>query len=609
MHAQTDTKMQASRFGHAGPELTNQARTTSAGGTAERFSLGAAGNGLSAAQAIGLQKTIGNRAVAQLMRGSMQASQPGGMSRGKQPDETPQQMVVQRRVISPDIYSSYDDNKARESTKSMFIASGQEDRLIEWEQAAKNYIGTIKSLRGNEMVKDQAVAALEGMTVKLGEITAAKNAGVLAMTAIIENYKANAKKPAVRKGRGGTATERLTALVEQTRKLDETVQKAIMDSVAQVQADYDKANLLQAEISTFVTELQKEANDMKKGKTSYEKMKESHGKATGEGGLFTMAAALGVEIPNSINTLATEATEKANGKLWIEAGNSASTGSEQLEKLRGRVSTAVANKNKYEELFAEFPLCKKVTEEFDRLNINDGGELKLMNDARLEGITAARGKNWAEAKNKAQKTMQIARKLDGLADKFRSYSDGAKPKLLQGTILTIFHKLGERPDYTNNDALEYMQNIYEQQCEVKRENWLTFLGIAGENIVGSDSDHYTTFNDSVPPVATFSVMEKTKEELCDELFGIANEMKRLHSTRVVGVPRYHRYWQTMEQADPIYSNNVIDNDIENTNPVAFGALNGRYNVMRLHMMTKVQEAIDQHGRVGTNDRGQQLVFP
>ncbi|MDQ0899522.1 hypothetical protein [Paenibacillus sp. V4I7] len=66
-----------------------------------------------------------------------------------------------------------------------------------------------------------------GMTVKLGENTAAKNAGVLAMTAIIENYKANAKKLAVRKGRGGTATERLTALVEQTRKLDETVQKAI----------------------------------------------------------------------------------------------------------------------------------------------------------------------------------------------------------------------------------------------------------------------------------------------------------------------------------------------------------------------------------------------
>jgi hypothetical protein len=153
-----------------------------------------------------------------------------------------------------------------------------------------------------------------------------------------------------------------------------------------------------------------------------------------------------------------------------------------------------------------------------------------------------------------------------------------------------------------------MQNIYEQQCAVTRENWLTYLGIAGENIVGSDSDHYTTFNDSVPPDATFSVLEVTKEGLCDELFGIANEMKRLHSTRVVGVNRYHRYWQTMGQA-PIYSNNVSDDDIENTNAAAFGALNARYDVMRLHMMTKVQEAIALHGRVGTNDRGQQLVLP
>ncbi|MCY9666426.1 hypothetical protein M5X11_15895 [Paenibacillus alginolyticus] len=85
-------------------------------------------------------------------------------------------------------------------------------------------------------------------------------------------------------------------------------------------------------------------------------------------------------------------------------------------------------------------------------------------------------------------------------------------------------------------------------------------------------------------------------------------MKRLHSTRVVGIPRYHRYWQTTGQTELIYSNNVYDDDIENTNVVGFSALNARYNVMRHHMMIKVHEAIDLHGRVGTNDRGQQLVF-
>lgn len=599
MHAQKDTKTQESRSGYAGQELSNQARTASGGGTFELPSLGAARKGLSAAQAMGLQRTIGNRAVGQLMRGSMQVSQTSGAA----------EQIVQRRVINRDVYSSYDDNKVRESTKSMFLASGQEDRLIEWEKAAKNHIGTLKTLRGNEMVKDQAAAALEGMSAKLGEIAAAKDAGVLAMTALIASYKTNAKKPPARKGRGGSAAERLAALVEQNRSLDETVQNAIKDSVDQVQAEYDKANLLQAEIATYVTNLQKEASDKKKGKTSYEKMKETHGKATGEGGLFAMAAELGVDIPDSINTMAADATEKATGKRWIEAGKSASTGSEQLETLRGRVQTASSNKDKYEELLAEFPLCKKVTEELARLNIMDGGELKLMNDARLAANTAARGNNWAEAKSKAQKTMQIARKLDGLADKFRNYTDGAKPKLLQGTILRIFQKLGERPAYTNDDALDYMQDMYEQQCAVKRENWLTFLGIAGMNIVGSDSDHYTTFNDSVPPNATFSVKDKTKEELCDELFGIGNEKLRLHSTRVVGGSRYHRYLQTTGQADPIYSDNVYDDDIENTNAVAFDALNARYNVMRNHMMTKVQEAIDLYGRVGTNDRGQQLVFP
>jgi hypothetical protein len=265
------------------------------------------------------------------------------------------------------------------------------------------------------------------------------------MTALIEAYKANAKKPAVRKGGGSDIRDRLRAQAEQTTKLDDTVQKAIKDSVVQVQAEYDKANLLQHEIYTFVTGLQKEASDKKKRKTSFEKMKDAHGKATEEGALFAMAAELGVEIPDSIHTLAADATEKATGKLWIEAGKRASAGSSQIESLRGRVATAEANKNKYEKLSADFPLCKQVIEEFGRLKIKDGGELKLMNVTRLEGIAAARDKNWAEAKDKAHKTMQLASKLNGLADKFRSYSDDAKPKLLQGTIHTIFQKRASAP--------------------------------------------------------------------------------------------------------------------------------------------------------------------
>ncbi|WP_138754770.1 hypothetical protein [Paenibacillus sinopodophylli] len=607
MLSHTDTKTQVSLPGQTGSKLANTARTASGGGTFDQHSLGAKGNSLSSARAIGMQKLIGNKAVAQMLKSSSQSSQPSELTEDIQTDQA-ELIPLQRRAIIPGVYDSYDSNKARESTKSMFFASNQEDLIIQWVGASKPHIGTIKSFLGNEMVKEKAETGLVSMTEKLGKLTEAKNAAVLAMNLLIEDYKKTAKKPVVSRAKGGSIQDRLRAQVEQNTLMDAPVQSAIKDNVAKVQAEYDKARVLQHEIHTFTTGLQKEASDNKKGKLSYEKMTDAHGKAAGENGLFAMASELGIEVPDSIHALATEANEKAAGKLWIEAGERAANGSLQLESLRGKVTTAAASKKKFEELSADFTLCKQVKQEFDRLKIKDGGDLKLMNDTRLEANAAARNKEWTEAKNKAQMTMQIANKLNSLADQFREYSEGAKPKLLPGTLDTIFKKLGKLPDYTNVDALSYMQDIYEQQCAVKRENWLTYLGIAGGNIVGSSTDHYTTFNDSLPANATFSVFGATKAALCDEMFGIGNEMKRLHSTRVVGATRYHRYWQRVGQGE-IYSNNVTDFDLANTNAAAFGALNVRYNEMHVHMMRKVQEAIELHGRIGTNDRAQQLVFP
>ncbi|WP_219834154.1 hypothetical protein [Paenibacillus sp. R14(2021)] len=608
MEAHMDKKAHAPRSGKTAPP--EQDRQEKAQGAASRLGSAAGSNGMSAAQAIGLQKLIGNRAVAQLMQNRTQP--PHGENRGAARTGTGGKASppMQLRVIDHDIYSEYDENKAKESTKLLFLAAEQEDSLIAWEQAAKLLLGRIKSLRSNEMVKDKAEAGLEAMTVKLGEISTAKATAVSEMTKLIQAYQTHAKPPVIRKGGSGSARDRLRVIAELRANADNTVKRAIQGSADLVQEGYTSIQVKHGEMDTFVTRLQQEASDKKKGKSSFEKLQSAHGTASEQGGLFEMAKELRIEVPESIHELQLDSSAKAGDKQWIEAGESASKGSAQLEKLRNMVDSAAANKRKYEEQLKELPFCLQVKGELERLKIKDGGELTDMLDARKDAMEDARNQNWAGAKDKALKAMRLARKLDGLADRFRNYSrtGGVKDKLLAGSIREIFIKLNERPSYTNEEALEYMQDIYEQQCAVSRYNWLTFLGIAGNIIVGSDSNHFTTFNDSVPMRASFTVYNQTAADLCDELFGVGNEMLRLHSTRVVGAERYHRYWQTSGQADPIYSANVTNDDLANTNPTAYGELNARYGIMRRHMMKKVEEAIELHGRVGTNDRGQQLTY-
>ncbi|WP_157276684.1 hypothetical protein [Paenibacillus sp. Soil766] len=587
----------------------NQDRTSADSGRMEQFSQGFRGNSLTTAHALSLQRTIGNRAVGHLMQSKMQSSRPSsGPSEGIQIQAT-QQAAIQRRAIPQDVYNAYDSEKKRNSTKLMLQASAQEDSLIQWVNEAKNHMKEIRNLGTDEMVKDTVTTSLRAMMAKQGEITLFKKASVTTMTAIIEAYKTDILKPKPEIPRSVRGMQRRLQELANDKVFDDNIKTNIENNVAQVQEKFNQAQILITELSTFVKDLQKELADKKKGKTNYDKMKDSHVKAN-EDDLFTSAGELGIAVPDDISTETTSADEKASNKQWIEAGESASKSSQLIDKLRSQVSSAKANKNKFEELSIEFPNFKKVTLEFARLKIqDDDGDLGMMNDCRQKAQAEFRNKNWAEAKNLAQKAIKLAKKLEGLADLFRNYADGDRPKLLQGTLLKIFQKLSERPSYTNSEALDYMENIHTQQCAVKRENWLTYLGIAGENIVGVDSDHYTTFNDSVPPNATFSVKDKTKEEVCDELFGINNEMKRLHSTRVVGASRYHRYLQKSDQAAPIYSANVLNNNLRNTNAAAFNALNERYNTMRTHMLSKVEEAIKLHGRVGTNDRGQQLTFP
>ncbi|MEK3884470.1 hypothetical protein [Paenibacillus sp. PL2-23] len=611
MHVLKDARTRSARPGQAGPQAANGTKGAATPNGAGRFHFSGVGQGLSAAQAIGLQQTLGNQAVAQLMRSGLPAA--AAMPNRLPAIGTAKPPVVQRRVINSDVYQAYDSTKARPSTKCLFTASEQEDQIIKWDQDAAKQIRTLQSLAQNEMVKEKAEAALINMTGKKKELARLKGEGSSAMTIMLERYSKNAV-PVVRKNTNNRQSllekkAALSAYLTQVNEQDTIVINAIQTHADKVKSAYDLAQSLQSEISQLVTTLQQEANAKQQGKDRYESMKASNQQASDSGGLYERAQSIGVSGQDAILTEVQKADDMASNKLWVEAGQTASAASGLMHTMQNKVTENEASKKRYEELLPELSLCKSVTAEFARLRIKDDGQLQGMNDDHKEAKKAAGRGEWTQAKQLAQKAVKLANKLDKLADLFRDFSDGNKPKLLQGTLMQIFNKLGQRTDYTNQDALQYMQDIYEQQCAVSRYNWLTFLGIAGGNIVGTNNDHYTTFNDSVPPHASFSVKGKTKVKLCDELFGIGNDMLRLHSTRVVGTARYHRYWQTEGQLAPIYSQNVTEDNLASTNTQAYDALNLRYQSMRDHMLTKAQEAIDLHGRVGNNDRGQQLVFP
>ncbi|HSU04857.1 MAG TPA: hypothetical protein VLI93_04735 [Acetobacteraceae bacterium] len=186
------------------------------------------------------------------------------------------------------------------------------------------------------------------------------------------------------------------------------------------------------------------------------------------------------------------------------------------------------------------------------------------------------------------------------AEAFEYYSDGSVPRLLAGTIMAVFKTLGKGS--TNADALAALENAYQDQCLVSRGDWLVHLGIAGANVkIGSDSDHYTTFNNSVPvgtdvSVAGYSADNAGATLVCGSLFEAAVPFLRIHATFVQATIRYHRYWS---RAGAIYSNNVL-------HPNPFPALDARYQQMATHMIAAAIDVIKVHGRIGTNKMGPKI---
>jgi hypothetical protein len=93
---------------------------------------------------------------------------------------------------------------------------------------------------------------------------------------------------------------------------------------------------------------------------------------------------------------------------------------------------------------------------------------------------------------------------------------------------------------------------------------------------------------------------RSTDDICNDLFTVAPWYDQIHATRVVGVNRYHRYWDGHESPNVAVDN--FDTD------AAYADLTARHAQMIRDMRAGVEVARRNFGRVARNERGQQLVI-
>lgn len=241
---------------------------------------------------------------------------------------------------------------------------------------------------------------------------------------------------------------------------------------------------------------------------------------------------------------------------------------------------------------------KKIEEEFVRLKIDSASSLSAQKAYGVEIRDAQARADWTKA-------LQLAKELDTaleepariVADLTAFRDDG---KLVAATYDAILEKLVTAGAFTLQAAKDELKRVYGLQCEVKRDDWLTLLGVAGSNVkVGSpDGPHYTTFNSGVLSGAAFASVDQDLDVLCTRLFktGITSAFQ-LHATVVVGTDRHHKYW------DGTYSWPFKDLSASEKVKAQGARLDEWHGKLVSDMRKKVQEAIAAHGRVGTNKTG------
>ncbi|MEO7735559.1 MAG: hypothetical protein ABIY55_31685, partial [Kofleriaceae bacterium] len=507
--------------------------------------------------------------------------------------------AVQHRTINPLVYATYDANAARASTKGMLEAAAYEDEAVKLFDETKELKKTLTGLKADPFVGAKATASEGGVNPNALIVIVAKSAITKDVDAIEAAYTAAVSvlsAPVV--PRGGPTKERLKAQAQAQAAQDATVLAKTDPAAARTRVEIVKARVAHAAIRPVVASLAAEAERLRLAKQDYHGNVTSLHEARGEG-LENRAVGLGVQV-RDLDTPYGAAKAHADQGQWIAAERHSRDGRSELDVMRRGVKKAEADKADFLKTRSELQLSK-LRDAFTDLRIRD--PLLVATEALAEQAEDHyHGQRWEAAAATAHKAARALPELRKLVKAFDAYRDGLKPKLLSGTIKEVHDQLAVRGAYTNQQALDSLEATYEDQCAVTRVNWLVHLGIAGDNVIGSAADHWTKFNNSIPPgLVSVRVDLAPVPALCASLFAAVASNLQVHATRVVGAERYHRYW------DGTDSPNIAADNFAVARPVEFGELVARYDLMIAALTAGVRTAIEEHGRVAGNKLGREIT--
>lgn len=194
----------------------------------------------------------------------------------------------------------------------------------------------------------------------------------------------------------------------------------------------------------------------------------------------------------------------------------------------------------------------------------------------------------------------VAQRNADIAAAYQAYrGDG---RLLAGTIDQIKAAIPNADIATVNARLA---TVYAGQINVTRQNWLTHLGVAGNNMDGPNGFHITTFNNAVTTDGiTLNTM--TVAAIMDVLFATVNTTGRIHASRKGAGPDNRKYYSGAAGAAGAY----YQAGVAGIAPAGqiLVQLDAKYTEMIQTMTAKVTQAKQNHGRIGANARGQQNVI-
>jgi len=295
--------------------------------------------------------------------------------------------------------------------------------------------------------------------------------------------------------------------------------------------------------------------------------------------------------PDPVTPPATAAAEAAKAGNWSVAFNQAKeclTAARGLERaLRRAASSEAGYRDKAK---TTFPALAVLRQDLARLKIRPEGvfaELKPFEDSANNFATA---KAWGDALDALEELDDRITQGAAVIARFDRYLAGTPPMLLPATLASVV----ALPGLTTNAAiLAKLREVYETQCNVSRIRWLQQLRFNPVVKGPPNGDHYTTFPDAIVSDEV-SVHRRDVDDICEDLFGEAEWSAQIHSTSVLGVERYHRYWCGLYSANVQFK---VKDGFAAQHPEIVAALNAQYHAMVADMQARVSDAIAKHGRV------------